>query len=115
SDRVVRRRRIAKAAGASASRGEPVHAAGESTTTQAAAVNVQESTNSLHWKALGLPATAMGIQTRSVNNPICHAETEAASRANTPTTTATPAAMKAHPVKYAQPVCQGSQAGTSTT
>ncbi len=46
------------------------------------------------------------------NRPICKTESVAASRAYTPISIATPAAMKAPPVKYAQNTCHGSQPGT---
>ena len=70
-------------------------------------------TVSLHWKAFFVPAATMGTHTSSVNIPISNAESVAASRAHTPMITAAPATMKAQPVKYAQPKCHGSQAGTS--
>ena len=55
----------------------------------------------------------MGTQMISVNMPICNAVSAAASRAYTPLSTATPAAMNVAPVKYAQNTCPGSQPGTS--
>src|SRR5437762_1863719 len=64
----------------------------ESATTQAPAVNAQELTNSVQSEALGR-ATTMGTHTSSVNRPSCSAESVAASRAYTPMSTATPAAM----------------------
>ena len=86
----------------------------ESATTQAPAVNAQELTNSVQSEALGR-ATTMGTHTSSVNRPSCSAESVAASRAYTPMSTATPAAMKAPPVKIAQARCHGSQPGTIET
>ena len=57
---------------------------------------------SLHWKEFVEPAATIGIHTKSRNNAICMAESAAASRAKMPMSTATPAAMKVQPVKYAQ-------------
>src|SRR5206468_12806816 len=57
----------------------------------------------------------MGTHTSSVNRPSCNAESVAASRAYTPLSTATPAAMKAQPVRTAHATCHGSQPGTSET
>ena len=84
----------------------------ESATTQPAAVNAKVVTNSPNWKALIEPAERMGTHTSSANMPICNAESVAASRANAPVSTASPAAMKVAPVKYAQNTCHGSQPGT---
>src|SRR3989442_2437284 len=93
---------------------EPRRAAVGIRHTQAPAVNVQETTNSLQSEALG-PAATMGPHTSSVNRPSCNAESVAASRAYTPLSTATPATMKAQPVKIAHVKCQGSQPGTIET
>src|SRR5436853_1736555 len=85
----------------------------ESATTHAPAVRAAERMVSLHTNGFLEPAATMGTHTSSVNMPICNAESAAAICAYTPKSTATPAARKVPPKKYAQAVCHGSHPGTS--
>src|ERR1700689_5303264 len=87
----------------------------ESATTQAPAVSAHETMVSLHWYASLEPAATMGNHTSSVNMPICNAESVAARREHTPTSTAAPPALEQPPVKYAQATCCGIQLGTNST